>query len=142
MHKPAAVTSSPSALRSRSRATWRNRRLPAIEKIGMDSSFARRRELRRRSTDAAALLWSHLRGRRLAGFKFRRQHTCRPFLLDFFCPKLRLAIQLDSRKHLDLADDLLAARGITVLRFPSHQVLRETEAVLVAIAFALSTLRP
>jgi very-short-patch-repair endonuclease len=118
----------------------RNRRPPGADKLGMALSLARRREIRRRTSDAAALLWDHLRGRRLAGFRFRRQHPCRPFMLDFFCPKQRLAIQLDDGRYLDAAS--LATRGITVLRFPTQQVLRDPEAVLVAIAFALSAQHP
>jgi len=117
-----------------------NRRPPGAEKLAMALSLARRREIRRRTSDAAALLWDHLRGRRLAGFKFRRQHPCRPFRLDFFCAKQRLAILLGDGRDLDAA--MLATRGITVLRFPSQQVLRDPEAVLVAIAFALSTQHP
>ena len=119
------------------RTSSRNRRPPGVDKLSMALTIARRRELRRRSTIAAALLWSHLRGRRLAGFRFRRQHACRPFMLDFFCPQQRLAVQIDDLRPLDTS--LLASRGITVLRFASHQVLRDIEAVLVAIAFALST---
>lgn len=145
MHK---IALSPSASPVRTRSIWRNPVARDVDKINVRLSLARRRELRRRSLLAAAVLWSHLRGRRLAGFHFRRQHAIRPFLLDFFCPKQRLAIQLDGGRTLDRAAtagdirDQLATRGITVLNFPSHQVLRETEAVLVAITFALSARRP
>ena len=124
---------------TRTRPPLRNRRPPGVDKLSMAHAMARRRELRRRSTIASALLWSHLRGRRLAGFKFRRQHPCRPFMLDFFCPQQRLAIQIDDLRPLDAT--ALAGRGITVLRFASQQVLRDIEAVLVAIAFALSMRR-
>jgi very-short-patch-repair endonuclease len=110
------------------------------------SSHRRRRrgELRRLSLAARTALWFHLRGRRLAGFEFRRHHLCGPFVLDFFCSRRQLAIELvrDRRARDPRRDRLLAARGITVLRFPCDQVFRETEAVLTAIAFALATARP
>jgi type I restriction enzyme M protein len=111
----------------------------------MNVLLVRRRRLRRRATDAEAALWEALRGRQLAGFKFRRQHPCGPFILDFFCAEKQLAIELDGGQHYQpraqaydaRRTDFLAARGITVLCFPCDQVLREMAGVLVAIAFAL-----
>ncbi|HVT09816.1 MAG TPA: endonuclease domain-containing protein [Polyangia bacterium] len=107
--------------------------------------LARRRELRVQPSDAEALLWSHLRGRRLGGYKFRRQHACGPFNLDFFCPERRLAIEIDqgrdfhpdARRRDRRRAEELASRGISVLRFAAHQVLSQTDAVLATIAFAL-----
>ena len=112
----------------------------------MQLSLVRRRRLRRQSTPAEALLWAHLRGRRFANFKFRRQHSVNHFILDFFCADRRLAIELDGGQHFDpaaLAYDrrrtlVLAGRDVTVLRFTNDQVLRETEAVLLAIARQLA----
>jgi very-short-patch-repair endonuclease len=51
--------------------------------------------LRRESTDAERALWCHLRNRALLGLKFRRQHSIPPFFLDFACPEIGLAIELD-----------------------------------------------
>jgi very-short-patch-repair endonuclease len=109
------------------------------------TSLLRRRRLRLRSTIAEAALWSTLRGRRVAGFKFRRQYPCGPFILDFFCARRRLAIELDGGQHHDSrarAHDArrnayLAAHGITVLRFPCDQILRNPASVLTVISFAL-----
>jgi very-short-patch-repair endonuclease len=108
-------------------------------------SLTRRRELGPSCADSEALLWAHLRGRRLAGFKFRRQHPCGPFILDFYCPARRLSVFIDRRRPFDpdhlrrdrRRSQLLAARGITVLRFGAHQVMEQTDAVLATIAFAL-----
>jgi len=55
----------------------------------------RRKELRENLTAAEALLWLNLKGRRLNGKKFRRQHSIGPYIVDFFCPESRLAIELD-----------------------------------------------
>ncbi len=111
----------------------------------MDLSLVRRRELRRNSTDAENTLWFHLRGRRFLGFKFRRQHPCGPFILDFFCAQRRLAIELDGGQHFEPAAQaydarrtrFLEGRGIAVLRFGSDLVFRELDGVLLAIAAAL-----
>src|SRR5258708_12888902 len=59
----------------------------------------RRRELRRRLTIAEARLWNHLKDRSLGGRKFRRQHSVGPYVLDFYCPGERLAVELDGAAH-------------------------------------------
>src|SRR6266516_2714241 len=58
-----------------------------------------RRELRGRLTIAEARLWNHLKGRSLWGRKFRRQHSVGPYVLDFYCPGERLALELDGAAH-------------------------------------------
>ena len=111
----------------------------------VDLSLARRRALRRNSTDAEAALWSHLRAKRLAGFKFRRQHPCGPYILDFYCPNRHLAVELDGGQHFtSTAQDydrrrtaFLQRQGIAVLRFQTDLVFREQIAVLEAILRAL-----
>jgi very-short-patch-repair endonuclease len=99
------------------------------------------RQLRRDETDAERLLWRVLRNRRLAGAKFRRQHPFPPYVLDFYCYELKLAIELDGGQH-NLPESRLRdkartaqlhAHGIRVLRFWDHEVLRQTESVLQAI---------
>ena len=57
------------------------------------------RVLRAEATDAERALWTILRDRRLGGVKFRRQHSVGPYILDFFCPALRLAIEADGGQH-------------------------------------------
>jgi very-short-patch-repair endonuclease len=111
----------------------------------MRKSLRHRRQLRRASTDAETALWYHLRDRRLAGIKFRRQHPFGPFILDFFCEERRLAVELDGGQHFDVAMQRYDERrtafvreyGITVLRFSNDQVIGERRAVLEEIARAL-----
>jgi very-short-patch-repair endonuclease len=106
---------------------------------------ARRRALRVRSTDAEAILWGALRNPGLLGFKFRRQHPCGRYILGFYCPERRLCIELDGGQRFDpraVAYDerrtaFLRRRGITLLRFPTDLVFRQSGAVLEAISFAL-----
>ena len=107
-------------------------------------SLGRARELRRESTDAERMLWQHLRGRQLAGLKFRRQHTWGGYVLDLYCPEAALAIELDGGQHAEAAnkardavrESLLEANGIAVLRFWDNEVLSHTEDVLETIRTA------
>jgi adenine-specific DNA-methyltransferase len=104
------------------------------------------RHLRKEQTDAEQILWALLRDRRLAGFKFRQQHPIEPYVLDFYCHEARLCIELDGGQHnepeVKTRDEKRAAflngRGIRVLRFWDHEVMKETEAVLEAIYDALT----
>jgi very-short-patch-repair endonuclease len=58
------------------------------------------RALRHRMTDAERILWQHLRARRLAGFKFRRQLIIEPYIVDFACIEARLIVEADGGQHL------------------------------------------
>ena len=105
----------------------------------------RARLLRRTSTDAETHLWFLLRGKRLGGLKFRRQHPVGPFFVDFACPAQRVAIELDGGGHVEPeveAHDLsrsesLQARGWRVLRFWNDDALFHEEVVVEAIAAAV-----
>jgi very-short-patch-repair endonuclease len=58
-----------------------------------------RKNLRNNSTSAEATLWGYLQNRQLEGRKFRRQHSIENYILDFFCPSEKLAIELDGNDH-------------------------------------------
>jgi very-short-patch-repair endonuclease len=58
------------------------------------------RELRRRMTPTEKRLWYHLRGRRFAGWKFRRQTPIAGYIVDFYCARARLVIELDGESHV------------------------------------------
>ena len=111
----------------------------------MTLSLDRRRDLRQSGTDAELALWTELRGRRLAGFKFRRQHPCGPFVLDFYCAERHLAIELDGGQHFEEDAQVYDANrsaflkrsGVDVLRFSTDLVFRDRLAVLEEIARAL-----
>ena len=95
------------------------------------------RELRRNQTPAEAALWLLLRSRRLAHLKFRRQVPIGPFVVDFYCHRLRLAVELDGEVHLEIRqaahdenrDDFLRSRGLRVLRFPNQVVFSDPEEI-------------
>src|SRR5690606_35191360 len=106
---------------------------------------ARRRELRASLTIAEARLWSCVQHARL-GWKFRRQHSIGPFVVDCYCPSARLAIELDGAAHdSDSAgryderrSQYLRRNGIVVARFLNEDVLKNLEGVLAAIRECLS----
>ncbi|WP_414718169.1 endonuclease domain-containing protein [Stutzerimonas kunmingensis] len=108
------------------------------------------RNLRGQLTDCERLLWRQLRNRGLAGFKFRRQHPCPPYVLDFYCAELRLVVELDGGQHFDkagLAKDRLRTaylqhHGLEVLRFSNLDVIRNLEGVLTEILSWIETRTP
>jgi very-short-patch-repair endonuclease len=98
----------------------------------------RRRELRRNQTDAEKAFWSLVRNKQFLGLKFFRQYSFGPYILDFYCPVKKLAVELDGGQH-NLAEcreydsertQYLNAHGIEVLRFWNNEVLREMEGVI------------
>ncbi len=108
-------------------------------------ALARRRELRRRSTDAERLLWRLLRGRQLLGAKFRRQDLVGSYILDFYCVEQRLAVELDGGQHFtaegqahdERRSRYLVTRGLRVLRFSNRELFEEIEGVVEKIKEAL-----
>jgi very-short-patch-repair endonuclease len=97
-----------------------------------------RRKLRNNSTCAEAKLWSLLRKSQVNGKKFRRQHSIGNFILDFYCPTEKLAIELDGEIHFSAhAEEMDSIRtyylnnyGIEVIRFENHLVFDEPEFVV------------
>ncbi len=102
---------------------------------------SRRRELRASLTPAESLLWHHLQRSKLQGRKFRRQHSVGPFVLDFYCPAERLAVELDGGAHDHgvairrdvLRTTYLASTGVRVIRFENQDVVRNPDGVLASI---------
>ncbi|SFC98712.1 endonuclease domain-containing protein [Algibacter pectinivorans] len=98
----------------------------------------RRKELRKSLTSAEATLWKHLQKKQLGGRKFRRQHSIENFIVDFYCPKEKLIIELDGAYHFDFAQqnyDLertnrLERLGFKLIRFENKLVFENLEFVL------------
>ena len=94
------------------------------------------RQLRREMTPAERKLWSALRGRKLTGFKFRRQQVIDGFIADFYCPEVGLVLELDGLIHDAQAehdahrDRVLADRRLTVVRIPNRRIEIEFDRVL------------
>lgn len=89
-----------------------------------------RKSLRNHGTSAEAFLWKHLQRAQLGGRKFRRQHSIENYIVDFYCPKEKLIVELDGNVHLNANaeeyDDKRTKRleelGFTVIRFENKMV--------------------
>ena len=102
----------------------------------------RARRLRSAGNQAEATLWAEVKARRLNGYKFVRQFPVGPYIADFVCRQAKLVIELDGSQHAgsahdDKRDACLNAKGYSVLRFWSVDMLRDREAVLATIVEAL-----
>ncbi len=103
------------------------------------------RALRLHSTDAEQRLWALLRARRII-VKFRRQYALGPYVLDFYCPSHRLAVEADGGQHFTTEglahdcerDEYLRVRGVRVIRFTDRDILLEPTRVQEAIAAVLA----
>ena len=89
--------------------------------------------LRKRLTDAEKLLWGHLRGKQLEGFKFRRQEPIGNYVADFVCYEKRIIVEVDGSQHCSEKDHerdrWFEGQGFKVLRFWNNEVLKNTEGV-------------
>ena len=97
-----------------------------------------RKELRKHSTPAEARLWLALKGKQLGGIRWRRQFSIGPYILDFYSPAAKLAVELDGAKHYTesgvegdfLRMKYLYSRGVRVLRFENIEIWQNLEGVL------------
>jgi len=105
---------------------------------------ARARRLRSDSTDPERLLWRRLRGVQVSGAHFRRQHAIGNFIVDFFCARARLVVEVDGDTHAMAVDHdrarsrWLEGRGYTVLRLTNREVIHQLDAVVERIAEEVS----
>jgi very-short-patch-repair endonuclease len=89
-------------------------------------------------TDAERRLWFALRDRRLAGYKFRRQHPIGGFIVDFACTKHHLVVEADGGQHSESESDArrtakIEAMGWRVLRFWNNDILANNEGVILTL---------
>ena len=95
-----------------------------------------RKELRSHATPAEAVLWKMLKGRNADGMKFRRQQGIGPYVLDFYCPELRLCVELAGSSHdseyayVEQRTKFVQKQGIRVLRFRNDQVWQGIDSVV------------
>ena len=101
------------------------------------------RQMRHDPTPAERPLWEAIRGRRMAGFKFRRQHAIGRFIVDFYSPQAGLVVEVDGPIHEyteeedTIRERFLESLGLTVLRFSNEEVLTALDAVLDRVVAAL-----
>ena len=110
--------------------------------FNINSLKNRRQQLRNRATEAEKILWSCLKKNTLK-HKFIRQYSVEGYVIDFYCPEKRLAIELDGEQHKqNLEYDLIRTRllnayGIKVIRFWNNEVKDGLTKVLSKIQLAL-----
>lgn len=97
-----------------------------------------RQKLRNQQTAAESVLWGKLRKKQLLGTRFHRQYSIGPFILDFYCPKARLGIELDGKYHEDPKQnkyDISRERAvksieIEIIRFSNNRVISDLSNVI------------
>ncbi len=100
-----------------------------------------RKELRNNPTKAESMLWKALQKKQLEGRKFRRQHSIDNYIVDFYCPKEKLIVDLDGEIHDNFINkeydfkrsNYLQAKGFKILRFENYLVFEQLDMVLDAI---------
>ena len=106
--------------------------------MSKSSLLIKSRYLRKEETKAEKILWKELRNRNL-GIKFRRQHPIDKFILDFYAPEIKLAIELDGLIHKEnkeydkIRTEYLESKNIKVLRFWNSEIENNLEAVMLKI---------
>jgi len=101
----------------------------------------KRRILRENMPPAEVLLWNKLRNKGLNGLKFRRQYSVQQFVIDFYCPEFKLAVEVDGESHFNEAagirdeerQAIIESFGVTFLRFTNRDVYEKLDGVLYKI---------
>lgn len=98
-----------------------------------DGRFKFAKRLRKESTNAEKALWQELKGRKMMGYKFRRQHPIHYYIADFYCHEQRLIIEVDGKIHLKPEiinhdknrTEALSRLGIRIIRFSNKEVINK-----------------
>ena len=102
------------------------------------TTFKNARTNRKTATETEKLMWEELRGKKINGYKFRRQHPVDTFIADFYCHEKKLIIEIDGEYHFQndqpqydtWRTEILENLGITVIRFSNYEVENEIEKVI------------
>lgn len=97
-----------------------------------------RRSLRKNMPPAEVILWSKLRGKGIQGYKFRRQYSIGKYVVDFYCPQIKLAVELDGESHFiegaekrdQEPQKMIESCGVRFLRFTNRDVYERLEGVV------------
>ena len=105
-----------------------------------------RQNLRNNLPPAEAILWTYLQGRKFHGLKFRRQHGIGPYIVDFYCPEMKLAVEVDGQSHFtpeqiekdSIRTKFIESNGLQIVRVVNGDVYSDIEKVLKKIEKYLS----
>ncbi len=99
------------------------------------------RQLRKNMTDAEKHLWAKIRMKQLKGYQFYRQKPIGDYIVDFFCPKEKLVVEIDGSQHLSdemaeydrIRDEYLSSLGLRILRFTNTDIMTRIDGVIKSI---------
>ncbi len=102
------------------------------------NTFSKAERLRNNMTTPESILWEAVKGNKVEGYKFRRQHPIHLYIADFYCHKLKLVIEIDGEYHnseTQLKKDqertsYLNAQGIQIIRFTNSEVINNLNEVI------------
>lgn len=112
--------------------------------------FLRAIDLRNNMTKAEKILWEELKKKEIFKARWKRQHPIDIFIVDFYCHKFKLAIEVDGEIHLDEEilehDDgrefEIEKLGVKILRFTNKEVFKDIESVKKRILHEITSLSP
>lgn len=101
-----------------------------------------RRHLRNNMTETEVILWGKLKGRQITGYKIRRQYGVGSYVVDFYCPQLKLAIEVDGESHYTREgeehdkkrDAFIRDKGIEIIRIPTSEIYDNLDGVVQHVA--------
>ena len=107
-----------------------------------------RRKLRKEMPKGEILLWQKINNKK-SGYKFRRQYSIENYVIDFYCPELKLAIEVDGLTHNDLKsaeeDELrqkhIESLGIKIIRFSSTEIFEDLDSIATQVYFVCKNLK-
>jgi very-short-patch-repair endonuclease len=113
------------------------------------SEKEKRQLLRKNMPKAEVIMWSRLKQKQLLGYKFRRQYSVGFYVIDFYCPELKLAIEIDGTSHFregaeyydSNRQESIEQPGIKFLRFNNKEVYKNLNGVLEVIIDTVRTIR-
>ena len=99
----------------------------------------KRKDLRKNMPPAEILLWYELKGKKILGYKFRRQYSVERYIVDFYCPKAKLVIEVDGDSHFTdekameydrKREEYIKSNNIDIIRFTNLEIYYDLERVL------------
>lgn len=96
------------------------------------------RALRKNMTDAEKLIWSKIRKKQLKGYQFYRQRIIGNYIVDYYCPKAKLVIEIDGGQHYTekgkkrdkKRTEYLNSIGFKILRFSDREVFKNLQGII------------
>ncbi len=108
----------------------------------------KRKKLRQNSTYTEKIVWMNLRNRRMLGYKFKRQYSVDKYIIDFYCPELKFAIEVDGISHHSVVKQIydkerqkyLESYGIRFIRITDEELVGNTNKAFDRIENAMKEL--